>query len=195
MPKAKFPAGRELKEICKAFIDEPQIATEDLQDRLAEKREERSTETLQDRLAEKRGRRSIETLNKIRDVVRTVIEITGARQDPAVVQRRKEHWGDLAGLCQRIVSARDYNLNIGRLIRGERSIKRFLESPGEVELTDTNYYLLQRSLLVHLKAEFPELAELKHLNQLKVKYVDELAQLAARRSFKGTCDMCKSWSS
>jgi len=105
---------------------------------------------------------------------------------------RRKHVNELVNLCRRIVSARDYNLRIGLCIGDEGTIRRFLLSPGEGGFTNTYDRLLQSSLLVHLKAEFPELAELKHLKELKVKYIDKLAQLAARRYFKGTCDICKS---
>ena len=98
------------------------------------------------------------------------------------------HDDDLADLCQRIV------LLCERYECDLKSIKTIGELPEfEIEVAFRGKdRILQSYLLDHLKAEFPELIGLKSLDELPKKYINKLRQLAARRSFKGTCDICKS---
>ena len=101
------------------------------------------------------------------------------------------HWHDLAGLCERIVSVCEYHAS--DLI--------YIKTIGELPEFDVDvvfsgkYRTLQSWLLDHLKAQFTELKELKSLDELPVKYINKLRKLSANPEFKGTCDMCKSWSS
>lgn len=111
--------------------------------------------------------------------------------DPLVVQRKLRHEEDLGGLCHKVTLFCERHecdlINI-------KTIGELPEFESGMAFSGKDR-LLQSNLLDHLKAEFPELTGLKSLDELPVEYINKLRELAAKRSFKGTCDICKSWSS
>ena len=118
-------------------------------------------------------------------------------EEPAIVPKPKEvvedkkHFDDLVDLCQRILlicEYHEYNLIYVKTIGELPEFESGMAFSGK-------YRVLQNSLLDHLKAQFPKLTGLKSLDELPVEYVNELRQLAAKREFKGTCEMWSSRSS
>lgn len=116
-------------------------------------------------------------------------------EDPVLVQRRKEHWDDLALLVNLLVSywirSVDYSSQIGKheLIINE-------EESDEIDL------LLANSLVAHLKAEFSEFQKVKSWQDLvrldliepdNIGALGVLELVGRRKTFKGKCLICESY--
>lgn len=200
MAKGKYPAGKELEQICRAFLDNPQRAVEDIQDELAEKWERRATETL----------------DKIRAVVETTRKILDARTEPPIAQARQRHRDDLAqaaGALARNLTwlSKIYHLDtFDILVRAscyggsiELSDLAKDELFGDYDRTDIIQLdpvdrLLAQCLLVHMRLEVNELEQVQDWlgleeTQIAPEVIRALKLAEARPTFQGTCDVCRGW--
>ncbi len=143
--------------------------------------------------------------------VSTVYKIQKSAKDKSGLIDKNKHWDDLVELCERIVSVCEYH----------ESDLIYIDTIGELPEFEIDVVFrgkhrrLQRRLLDHLRAEIIYLMEpinneemidligknkadindldgLTILDKLPVKYINLLRDLAAKRMFKGTCDICKS---
>lgn len=107
-------------------------------------------------------------------------------------EKQEEHRHDLAEIAKKL------SLNLERFSPSEIYPKYIARDLGEIEeLEDIDDYLAT-CLLSHMKAEFPELFNIglwqevyRHSN--KRELYQKLNLVAHRRTFEGTCDICKDW--
>jgi hypothetical protein len=117
--------------------------------------------------------------------------------DPVLVQRRKEHWDELAGIATQILSFWTKYSESPRMVDKHtgKYMEEYIIDDPEFELIDN---FLADGLLRHLKAEFPDefktVTKHKELikNTLPVECLRGLALLAHRKTFEGTCPVCPS---
>ena len=136
--------------------------------------------------------------------------------DPIIVQREKDHFDHLADITQGLLSGNLDNVTAkstkagdqfdifeyifweGGLRQGitrkqlsdmmERNVELYYEQPNDTY--DLDYFLH------HLIAEYPEVESKGFNNFVKenpYELVDILRLLARRKTFKGTCPVCKDW--
>ncbi len=108
----------------------------------------------------------------------------------AVEEAKVKHWNDLAVLLGKIVAwLRKY------CFEEPHYPSLYILDDPDFESVD---YLLANSLLAHLKAEFEDwswMNDWKDLvaTSLKGEIVEQMRRVAYRRTFVGTCDICRNW--
>jgi len=136
--------------------------------------------------------------------------------DPIIIQRRKDHFDHLADIAQGLLSGNldnvtakstkagdqfdifEYTIWEGGARQGitrkqlsdmmDRNVELYYEQPNDTY--DLDYFLH------HLIAEYPEVESKGFNNFAKenpYELVDILRLLARRKTFKGTCPVCKDW--
>ena len=151
------------------------------------------------------------------NVAKKVLQIQLEKEiDPIIVQRRKDHSDHLADIAKGLLSGNldnieakstktgdQYNIfeyifwegGAGQVITRkqlsdmmERNIELFYEQPNDTYDLDC--------FLHHLVAEYPEVQSKGFNNFAKenpYELVEILRLLARRKTFKGTCPVCKDW--
>jgi hypothetical protein len=124
------------------------------------------------------------------DAYRKVVEKEAQKVfDPIVIERRKEHWDELAKMAAQLFYYWDRYLNYKKIDN-----KGYIVSDEELEKID---WLTADFLLTHLKAEFPEeFAPISDWTNLIQKdygeiCVHRLGLVAKRKTFKGICTICQ----
>jgi integrase len=109
---------------------------------------------------------------------------------PAVEEARAKHWNDLAVLLGEIVAWwRQY------YFEKPENPSLYIVGNFDLETVDT---LLANSLLAHLKAEFEEWSWMNDWSDLvatnlRGEIVEQMRRVSYRRTFVGTCDICRDW--
>lgn len=141
-----------------------------------------------------RDTRTVKRILSREDMKKERIEPKG--EDQTVELRRQQHFEKLASEADKLV----HSLVCTRA--GEEIKDVALE---DIMMTDEDkqeylYDSLERCLIDHIRDEVPELAGIKNSLQLRVmditnELLDKLSVIAYRKTFRGTCRICKDWPS
>lgn len=122
-------------------------------------------------------------------------EVARKEIDPLTIKRKEQHYDDLLKVVSQIISLwEDLGQGVSEYDKSGKPIV------GELQFEQINRHHAEY-LLTHLKAEFPEYCNLKNWESL-IDYeeapsliLQKLYILKNRRTFEGTCNICKDWCS
>lgn len=164
-------------------------------------------------------RRFIRQCRKELDAASAVLqEHLNKQVDPTMVKHREEHFAELADISKFLlanglesVSCPGWSANRSRqvkyLLPNANAVAQYDEITKEqlasrlnsniADITKDKDWFFRHCFVPHLKSELPEELStklfFKVVEEQPYELIEILRMLAARRTFKGTCPVCKDW--
>lgn len=136
----------------------------------------------------KRRRKEFECYQKIIEEKGKIVS------DPVIINRRRGHWDKLADMAGAMLSYWNRYIEERVDYKHYYSSRRYVASEEEMKEIDC---FIASSLLDHMKAEFPDelsnVGDGTDLLRTDCNFCYQLALLAYRKTFKGSCTICKEW--